>query len=75
LAKRAKEIHTSKRKRINLVFKAMKKIQKALKNYDTLRVEIYHSHFILYDLEENNEIETFDSEKDLLDYIKNQLKK
>jgi hypothetical protein len=52
----------------------MKKIQKALRNYDTIRVEIYHSHFVLYDLEEGNEIETFESKKDLLNYIKNQLK-
>ncbi len=52
----------------------MKKIQKALENYDTLRVEIYHSHFVLYDLEEGNEIETFDNKRDLLAYIKNQLK-
>lgn len=51
----------------------MKKIQKALEKYDALRVEIYHSHFVLYDLETGTEIENFDTKKELLSYIKNQL--
>lgn len=52
----------------------MKKIQKALENYPTLIVEVYHSHFTLYDQGQSEEIESFNNKKDLLDYIKNQLK-
>lgn len=51
----------------------MREIQKSLEKYDIFRVEIYSSHLILYDFEDGVEIETFDTEKELLEYIKNQL--